>query len=184
MSATERVSGVIRPFGPGDFEAVFALINEAAEAYRDVISADRWKEPYMGRDELDAEIAGGVRFWLWEERGRVLGVMGIQDRGAVALIRHAYVTPACQRRGIGTRLLRHLEARTAPPLLVGTWSSARWAVRFYARNGYRLLGGGEAQRLLRRYWAIPARQVEASVVLAKQAPPGRPPPRRTRGAGA
>ena len=102
------------------------------------------------------------------------GVMGIQDREEVVLIRHAYVRPARQGEGIGTRLLRHLEARTERPLLVGTWSKAEWAVQFYVKNGYRLLGPREGARLLRRYWRITERQMETSVVLAKEISPGAP----------
>jgi N-acetylglutamate synthase-like GNAT family acetyltransferase len=164
---TDVRSGVIRRARPSDFETIHALINEAAEAYRGVIPEDRWQEPYMPREELAGEIARGVAFWLWEEAGAVAGVMGLQDKGAVGLIRHAYVARVHQGRGIGTCLLRHLETRTQRPLLVGTWADARWAIRFYTRNGYRLVSVPEKERLLRRYWAIPERQIETSVVLAK-----------------
>lgn len=157
---------MIRMCTEADFEAIYGIINAAARAYRGVIPADRWHEPYMGRQELRGEIEDGVVFWGLEEEGVLLGVMGIQDRGDVTLIRHSYVQPWAQRRGIGTRLLRHLETLTEKPVLIGTWTEASWAISFYARNGYTRLGEEEKSRLLRRYWKIPARQVETSVVLA------------------
>ena len=148
---------------------MYAVINEAAEAYRGVIPADRWHEPYMSRGELGEEIAQGVEFWCLEEEGELLGVMGVQDRGDVALIRHAYVRPDRQGKGIGSELLAYLEGLTYKPILVGTWADARWAIGFYERNGYRLVMPAEKDRLLRKYWSIPERQVETSVVLANAA---------------
>jgi len=157
---------MIRRCGAEDFDAVRAIINDGAQAYRGVIPADRWHEPYMGRDELAAELADGVEFWGLAEDGALAGVMGIQDRGAVALIRHAYVRTARRRGGIGGELLAHLERATAKPILIGTWAAASWAVRFYEKHGYRLVAPDEKDRLLATYWRIPARQVETSVVLA------------------
>ena len=156
----------IRAGSPADVPAIFAIVNDAAQAYRGVIPADRWHEPYMPMNELQSEIAAGVQFWLAEDGGSVLGVMGIQDKGDVALVRHAYTATAAQRKGVGTRLLRHVEALNAKPVLIGTWAAARWAIDFYERNGYTVVSHGEKERLLRKYWSIPARQVETSVVLA------------------
>jgi N-acetylglutamate synthase-like GNAT family acetyltransferase len=119
----------------------------------------------MPHDQLESEIAQGVVFWLAEEDGRVLGVMGIQDRGDVALVRHAYVTPGTQRKGVGTTLLRHVESLTLKPVLIGTWAAASWAIDFYRRNGYTVVSDREKDRLLRTYWSIPERQIETSVVL-------------------
>jgi GNAT superfamily N-acetyltransferase len=133
---------------------------------RDVIPVDRWHEPYMPMDELAKEIAGGVVFWVAEEEGRLLGVMGIQDKGAVALVRHAYVAPTLQRKGVGTTLLRHVEGLTDKPVLIGTWADASWAIEFYRRNGFTVVPSDHKERLLRTYWSIPARQIETSVVLA------------------
>jgi N-acetylglutamate synthase-like GNAT family acetyltransferase len=157
---------LIRKSVAADFDAILAIINDAALAYRGVIPADRWHEPYMSREELAREISDGVVFWVGEQEGRLLGVMGIQDKGDVALVRHAYVSPATQRTGIGTRLLRHVENLVDKPLLIGTWASASWAIDFYKRNGFNVVPSGEKDRLLRTYWSIPARQVETSVVLA------------------
>ena len=157
---------MIRRSVESDLPAILAIINDAAQAYRGVIPADRWHEPYMPREELEREIAGGVVFWLAEADSRTLGVMGIQDKEDVALVRHAYVAPAVQRKGVGRALLRHLQALTEKPLLIGTWASATWAVDFYVRNGFTLVSQGEKNRLLRKYWSIPDRQIETSVVLA------------------
>ncbi len=156
----------VRPCIEADFEALYAIINNAAEAYRGIIPADRWKVPYMGRGELSHEIAAGVVFWCCKEKGELIGVMGLQDVEDVTLIRHAYVDTAAQRRGVGGRLLDALLSQSERPLLVGTWAAAAWAIRFYEKHGFRLLSVADKNRLLKRYWAIPERQVETSVVLA------------------
>ena len=156
---------IVRESTLADRAAMLAVINEAALAYRGVIPADRWHEPYMSAAELDREIVDGVLFWVAEEDGRVLGLMGIQDKGEVALVRHAYVATAAQRSGIGGSLLHHVGGLVDKPILIGTWATASWAIRFYERNGFRLLATAEKNRVLRRYWSIPERQVETSVVL-------------------
>jgi GNAT superfamily N-acetyltransferase len=149
-----------------DRDAILAIVNAAAEVYRGVIPADRWHDPYMPAEELDGEIAAGVEFWGYEADGELLGVMGIQPLDDVDLIRHAYVKPGRQRGGIGGALLEHLMDRATKPLLVGTWASAEWAIAFYRRHGFVQVTPEEKTRLLRRYWDIPERQVETSVVLA------------------
>ena len=157
---------LIRRSVEADLAAMLEIVNDAAQAYRGVIPADRWREPYMPADELAEEIAGGVVFWVAEEEGRLLGVMGIQDKGAVALVRHAYVAPKIQRKGVGTRLLHHVEGLVDKPILIGTWADASWAIEFYRRNGFTVVPSSHKERLLRAYWSIPARQIETSVVLA------------------
>jgi GNAT superfamily N-acetyltransferase len=162
---------MIRQCTPQDFEAIYAIINAAAEAYRDIIPADRWHEPYMPRAELRSEIEAGVVFWGYEGAGVLVGVMGIQDvtppaAQAVTLIRHAYVRPERQNEGIGGELLEHLRQQTDRPLLIGTWAAATWAIHFYEKHGFRLVTPAEKDRLLRCYWTIPERQIETSVVLA------------------
>lgn len=144
---------------------MLAIVNAAARAYRGVIPADRWRQPYMPADELDEEIADGVIFWVAEEQERLVGMMGIQDRQEVALVRHAYVEPGAQRMGVGTSLLRQVLSLAGKPVLVGTWADASWAIEFYRRNGFSLVPDKEKDRLLRRYWSIPDRQIETSVVL-------------------
>ncbi len=157
---------MIREGIEADFPAMLAIVNDAAQKYRGVIPADRWHEPYMPADELKKEIAAGIVFWVAQEDERVQGVMGIQDKGDVTLIRHAYVATSQQGKGIGTKLLRHLQGLSEKPFLIGTWADASWAVDFYVRNGFTVVSKEEKDRLLRTYWSIPARQVDTSVVLA------------------
>jgi GNAT superfamily N-acetyltransferase len=157
---------VIRTCTGANLADILAIINEAAEAYRGLIPSDCFTEPYMTAEELEHEVDAGVLFFRYEQGGKVLGVIGLQDVGEVSLIRHAYVRAAHQREGIGGALLAHLRAHTGRLLLVGTWAAATWAVTFYEHHGFRLVSDGEKDRLLRKYWTIPARQREASVVLA------------------
>jgi GNAT superfamily N-acetyltransferase len=157
----------IRPCRADERDHILAIVNAAAEAYRGVIPEDRWHEPYMPGEELDAELAAGVEFWGYEEDGELLGVMGIQPMRDVNLIRHAYVVPASQGRGIGGALLEHLLEVATRPMLVGTWSAAAWAIRFYERHGFEYVGKERTAELLRAYWEIPERQIETSVVLAQ-----------------
>ena len=156
---------MIRKCTKADFEVIYEIINDAAKAYRGVIPADRWHEPYMSRGQLKQEIDAGVSFWGFAENGILIGVMGIQDREDVILIRHAYVRSRMRNHGIGSRLLQFLESTTEKPILIGTWSDATWAVVFYQKHGYRLVSTEEKNQLLRKYWHIPERQVETSVVL-------------------
>jgi len=157
---------MIRQCNDSDFEAIYEIINDAAEAYRSVIPADCWNEPYMGRAELSQEIEDGVIFWGIEKDGQLNGVMGLQDKGEVILIRHAYVRTGIQKQGIGSLLLHHFEGATESPILIGTWADATWAVSFYQKNGYQLVTPKEKTMLLKKYWTIPDRQIETSVVLA------------------
>ncbi len=160
---------MIRRCEESDFEAILAIVNEAARAYDGVIPADCYHQPYMPAEELRGEIDAGVEFWAWEEAGTVLGVMGVQDVKDATLIRHAYVRPADQGRGIGARLLAYLRDHTARPLLIGTWADAAWAIRFYQKHGFELTSAERKAALLRRYWSVPERQIETSVVLAERA---------------
>ncbi len=157
---------MIRRCVDSDFEAMYKIINDAAQAYRGFIPEDRWHEPYMEREDLRREIKDGIRFWGYEEDGKLIGVMGIQDVGDVTLIRHAYVSTSERRKGIGSTLLSELITKTDRPLLIGTWADASWAISFYQKHGFRLVSPEEKDRLLKKYWKIPARQVETSVVLS------------------
>jgi len=157
---------MIRPLRHDEIDAALAIINQAALAYKGVIPADCWHEPYMPREELLAEIAAGVDFFGFEVEARLLGVMGRQNLGEVTLIRHAYVDPGAQRRGVGASLLTQLLNAIPSPILVGTWAAAWWAIRFYEKHGFKLVTPEEKNRLLRTYWTISPRQVETSVVLA------------------
>lgn len=155
----------IRQSDDADLPFILAVVNDGAEAYRGVIPVDRWHEPYMPREELLSEIAHGVVFWVADDDGHLLGVMGIQDKGAVTLVRHAYVASTAQRRGVGTKLLRHIDGLSDKPILIGTWAAASWAIDFYQRNGFTVVSHEEKERLLRTYWSISERQIETSVVL-------------------
>jgi GNAT superfamily N-acetyltransferase len=157
---------VIRLCESGDLQVMYEIVNDAAQVYKGVIPGDRWQEPYMAMEELQHEIDDGVVFWGYEVDGKLVGIMGIQDVQDVTLIRHAYVRTACQGQGIGGKLLSHLCALTERPILIGTWADATWAVRFYQKYGFRLVSTEEKNRLLHKYWSIPERQVETSVVLA------------------
>jgi len=157
---------MLEQFTNNDFQEIYEIINDAASAYKGVIPADRWHEPYMPEEELKSQINQGVEFWCYKEEGVILGVMGIQDKGDVTLIRHAYVRTTLRNRGIGGKLLAHLMRLENKPVLIGTWAEAEWAIRFYQKHGFRLLSQEQKDRLLVRYWTIPQRQVETSVVLA------------------
>jgi GNAT superfamily N-acetyltransferase len=158
--------GPIRRCRDDERDDILAVINAAAEAYRGVIPADRWHQPYMEPQELDSEIAAGVRFWGYEADGELVGAMGVQEVRDVDLIRHAYVVPDMQGRGVGAALLQHLLGNSTRRVLVGTWAAADWAIHFYRRHGFELVAPQQKDALLRTYWAIPDRQVETSVVLA------------------
>jgi GNAT superfamily N-acetyltransferase len=159
----------IRPCHNGDRATILAIINAAAEAYRGVIPADQWHEPYMPPEELESEIAAGVAFWGYEADGDLAGVMAVQTVGDADLIRHAYVRPDRQGCGVGGALISRLRGLTTQRMLVGTWSAAEWAIRFYQRHGFVLVAPAPKSVLLRTYWTIPDRQIETSVVLANPA---------------
>ena len=158
---------MIRECEPLESETVYEIVNDAAQAYKGVIPVDCWHEPYMPKDELLREIKEGVRFWGYEEGGKLLGVMGLQDVDDVALIRHAYVRTEKRNLGIGGKLIAHLKTLTNKPLLIGTWVAADWAIRFYEKHGFKVVSLEEKNNLLKKYWNISERQLETSVVLAE-----------------
>lgn len=170
MDAAEDRKSVTKPMiracEQRDFDAIWTIINEAAEVYRGVVPPDCLRDPYMSHDELLHEIEAGVMFWGYTDESGLSGVMGIQHVLDVTLIRHAYVRSASQKRGIGALLLAHLRELTANPILIGTWADAEWAIRFYRRHGFEKVDYEDKERLLRRYWTIPERQIDTSVVLA------------------
>lgn len=168
MTDAVKVDTVVRLCTEVDVAAIVEIINDAAEAYRGVIPADRWHDPYMPEAELRREIASGVVFWGCEIAGRLVGVMGLQNVKDVTLVRHAYVRTRDRRRGIGGRLMDALYAMTERPTLIGTWAAATWAIDFYKRHGFLPVDRETKDRLLRTYWSIPPRQVETSVVLVDE----------------
>ena len=153
-----------------EHHAIRSVINDASKVYKGVIPADCWNSPYMSEAELEAEVAAGVLFWGLSVRGALVGVMGLQHRDGVDLIRHSYVRRSWQGQGIGCALLAEVEGHSKGQILVGTWAQATWAISFYQANGYRLLNKSEKSVLLGQYWQIPARQARASVVLTKTLP--------------
>ena len=165
---SENSSHMLRACQASDFETIYTIVNDAVMAYRGVIPPDCWHEPYMTRAELEQELASGVVFWGFEEAGGLVGVMGFQDKREAALIRHAYVRTQRRKQGIGTILLHHLEDLTTKPILIGTWANAVWAIRFYKKNGYRLVSAEEKGRLLKKHLMISNRQIKTSVVLASE----------------
>jgi N-acetylglutamate synthase-like GNAT family acetyltransferase len=168
QDVTARNNQMIRQCRSDEFGLIGEIINDAAQAYRGVIPEDRWHEPYMSPAELEEQVKQGVIFWGTEQDGILTGVMGIQPVQDVTLIRHAYVRTACRNRGVGSSLLRHLRTLTDRPILIGTWAAAVWAVAFYEKHGFRKVTPAEKDRLLKKYWSIPDRQVETSVVLADE----------------
>ncbi len=157
---------MIRRCDDRDFELIWAIINDGAQAYKGIIPADCWTEPYMSREKLRHEINEGIVFWGHEEAGTLVAVMGLQQVEDVTLIRHAYVRSSSQKRGIGGLLLSHLRGLAGGPVLIGTWTDAVWAIHFYERYGFQIVSPLEKNRLLKKYWTIPERQIETSVVLA------------------
>jgi len=157
---------MIRQCDDTDFETLYSIINEAAQKYKGIIPEDRWKEPYMAREEIEHEIDHGIVFWGYERNGELIGVMGIQRVKDVTLIRHSYIRMTAQGQGVGSKLLSFLGNQTSRPILIGTWADAVWAIRFYEKRGFKLVSPEEKNRLIRKYWSIPERQTETSVVLA------------------
>lgn len=167
-SAGDYTAVMIRPCEPAELDEIGAIINDAAVAYRGVIPADCWHEPYMPEEDLQSEVAKGVVFSGCYEGDRLVAVMGIQHVADVSLIRHAYTRTGSQGRGLGTRLLSHLRAQTARPLLIGTWKAATWAIRFYEGQGFQVVSEEQKSLLLARYWTVSPRQSEVSVVLTER----------------
>jgi len=157
---------MIVPSKKSDFKDIFDIINDAASAYKGIIPTDRWHEPYMSEQELQAQIEDGIKFWCYIDNDNIMGVMGIQEKSDVTLIRHAYVRTTARNKGIGSKLLNHLSELTTKPILIGTWADATWAINFYKKYGFKLVPFDEKEQLLRKYWTIPLRQIETSVVLA------------------
>lgn len=159
---------MIRLCSSVEMQEVYEIVNDASRAYKGIIPEDCYHEPYMPMDELQSEIESGVVFWGYELEGNLIGVMGIQDRGDVSLIRHAYVKTNSRQKGIGSMLLTHLLALTNKPVLIGTWADASWAIRFYNKHGFNRVSQEDKMRLLKTYWTVPDRQIETSVVLSNE----------------
>lgn len=152
----------VTALGHDDRDEILAVVNDAAEAYEGTIPPESDTDPYMPAEKLAGAMDEMAFYGV--ARDRLVGVIGVQEREDVSLIRHLYVRPAAQREGVGTALLEAgIERADAETVLVGTWAAAEWAVEFYERNGFENLGS--ATGLLSTYWDIPAHQRDASVVL-------------------
>ena len=157
-----NLSYTIRTCGQDDQTTILTIINESAKAYRSIIPTDRYHEPYMPLNKLRKEM-DEMTFLAYEENG-ILGVVGYQPVIDVTLVRHLYLLPEYQRRGIGKKLLEHvIHMAKTRRILVGAWGAAAWAIKFYEKNGFELLPN--KNELLRKYWNISERQIELSVVL-------------------
>ncbi len=164
-----RIDPMIKPAADNDFDTIYEIINDASIAYKGIIPEDRWHEPYMSKTELKEQIDDGVHFYCYYEENQISGVMGIQDKGEVQLIRHAYVRTNLRNKGVGGGLLEYFMRKSDKPILIGTWKAASWAISFYKKHGFSLASEEEKNRLLKKYWKIPERQVETSVVLVDNA---------------
>ena len=160
---------MISEYTKNDLLPILNVINNAALKYKGVIPDSCWKEPYMPKQELIREFENGVRMFGYDKDNTLVGVMGIQEVEDVTLIRHAYTYSDYQGMGIGKSLLEYLfKINRSSSLLVGTWKDATWAIKFYMKNGFVLHKRKQTNLLLERYWQVPLKQVENSLVLEKQ----------------
>ncbi len=151
-----------------DITKILYIINDAALKYKGMIPNNCWHEPYMSKQELVDEFASGIRMFGYFKNNKLVGVMGIQELKDVTLIRHAYTLTSYQGIGIGKSLLKYLlEINQNNCLLVGTWRDATWAIKFYQKFGFVLHSKEKTEQLLKKYWRIPLKQIENSVVLER-----------------
>lgn len=159
---------MIRKCTPDDTAMILEIINDAASVYNGVIPDDCWHSPYMSEPDLRFAIEIGVVFYGFENHSGLIGIMGIQEKKDVTLIRHAYVRTIHRNSGIGSQLLAYLKTIAKHAILIGTWTAADWAIRFYEKNGFELVSREETERLLKKYWEVSERQIETSVVLRQK----------------
>ena len=151
-----------------DSSKILNVINDAAAKYKGVIPDNCWHEPYMSDRELLNEFKDGVRMFGYVHNNQLIGVIGYQEINDVVLIRHAYTLTTNQGKGTGSALLEFLLNKNQNSrLLIGTWKSAKWAIRFYEKFGFVLHAKDESALLLKKYWNIPSKQIENSVVLER-----------------
>ena len=159
---------MISEYKKTDTSKILNIINDASIKYKGVIPDDCWKEPYMSKQELIDEFSDGVRIYGYNHNNELIGVIGIQEVKDVVLIRHAYTLSSYQGKGAGSALLEYLLKKNLNSrLLVGTWKDATWAIRFYEKFGFILHAKEEKTLLLKKYWKIPSKQIENSVVLER-----------------
>ena len=159
---------MINEYKKTDTSKILNIINDASIKHKGVIPDDCWKEPYMSEQELIDEFSDGVRIYGYNHNNELIGVIGIQEMKDVVLIRHAYTLSSYQGKGAGSALLEYLLKKNLNSrLLVGTWKDATWAIRFYEKFGFILHTKEEKTLLLKKYWKIPSKQIENSVVLER-----------------
>ncbi len=159
---------MISEYMKSDSSKILYVINDAAIKYKGIIPDNCWHEPYMSERELVDEFKDGVRMFGYNRNNKLVGVIGIQEIKDVILIRHAYTLTPSQGKGAGGALLKYLLKRNQNScLLVGTWRNATWAIQFYEKFGFILQTKEQATLLLKKYWKIPLKQIENSVVLEK-----------------
>ena len=159
---------MITEYTKSDISNILAVINDAALKYKGIIPDNCWHEPYMTERKLVNEFTNGVRMFGYKKNNILVGVMGIQKLKNITLIRHAYTLTSYQGTGIGKSLLQYLlEINQNSCLLVGAWKDAAWAIKFYKKFGFVLHTKEKTKQLLKKYWRIPSKQIENSVVLER-----------------
>ena len=159
---------MIKEYKKADTSKILHIINEASLKYKGVIPDDCWNEPYMSEQELISEFNDGVRMYGYHHNNILIGVIGGQEVEDVILIRHAYTLSSHQGKGAGSALLEYLFKKNKNSrLLVGTWKNATWAIQFYKKFDFILHTKEETALLLKKYWKIPTKQIENSVVLER-----------------
>ena len=159
---------MIKEYKKKDISKILNIINDASLKYKGVIPNNCWHEPYMSEDELIDEISDGVHMFGYHDNNKLISVIGIQEVKDATLIRHAYTLTSYQGKGIGSALLKYLLKKNQKSrLLVGTWRKAVWAIRFYKKFGFIIHSKDQTTILLKKYWKIPAKQIDNSVVLER-----------------
>ena len=159
---------MISEYKKTDTSKILHIINEASLKYKGVIPDNCWNEPYMSEQELIGEFNDGVRMYGYHHNNILIGVIGVQEVEDVILIRHAYTLSSHQGKGVGSALLEYLLKKNKNSrLLVGTWKNATWAIQFYKKFDFIIHTKEETTLLLKKYWNIPTKQIENSVVLER-----------------
>ncbi len=159
---------MISEYTQNDTSKILHIINDASLKYKGIIPDNCWHEPYMSEQELIDEFRDGVHMFGYHHNNKLIGVIGIQKVKDVILIRHAYTLTSFQRKGTGSALLKYLLKKNQNSrLLVGTWRHVTWAIRFYEKFGFIIHSKKQSALLLKKYWKIPSKQIENSVVLER-----------------
>ncbi len=159
---------MISEYNKTNISKILHVINDASLRYKGIIPDDCWHEPYMSKQELIDEFSDGVCMYGYHHNNILIGVIGTQEVKDVILIRHAYTLTTFQGKGTGSALLEYLLRKNQNSrLLVGTWRNATWAIRFYEKFGFILHAKDQSTLLLNKYWKLPSKQIENSVVLER-----------------